>query len=320
MHNNHQDNQSHSGILSRLKSRLDRNRLGEVLVQSGLMSSQDLKRALDLQKQERVPLGTILIDHKFVTSLTLRRALFEQVACRFIAAAVTVILTFSSFAPKVAKAAQIKDIPQQITLVNTFDGAIEPLNYYPSLFGFKEKQSSNLRPFTKWSGMFERLDQAMKKGGSEKILSTWKNDLNEFRGLNLHAMAQKVNTYINANKYITDDKVWGKSDYWATPIEFFKRGGDCEDFAIAKYASLRALGVPEERLRLAIVHDKQKNIPHAVLIVYTERGAMVLDNQNKSMKASSAVSRYRPIFSINRTSWWLHSQPEATDIRVASAQ
>lgn len=320
MHKNTDNNTPHHGILGRLKSRLTRNRLGEVLVQSGLMSSQDLKRALELQKSECVPLGTILIEHKFVTSLTLRRALFEQVAFRVLAATVTVIMTFSSFAPKAAKAAQIKDIPSQITLVTSFDGAIEPLNYYPSLFGFKEKQSQNLRPFTKWSGMFDRLDKAMGNSSNEKVITSWKNDLNQFRGLSLHAMAQKVNAYINTHKYITDDKVWGKSDYWATPIEFFKRGGDCEDFAIAKYASLRALGVPEERLRLAIVHDKQKNIPHAVLIVYTERGAMVLDNQNKTMKASSAVNRYRPIFSINRTAWWLHSKPEAADIRVASAQ
>ncbi len=311
---------AHKGILGRLKARLDRNRLGEVLVQSGLMSAHDLKKALELQKTERVPLGTVLIDHKFVTSLTLRRALFEQVAFRSLAAAFTVILAFSSFSPKTAKAAQMKDIPKSLTLVSTFDGAIEELNYYPALFGSQEKVSSNLRPFTKWSGMFDRLDKEMSRSSNQTIINSWKNDLSEFRGLSLHAMAQKINSYVNSYQYITDNKVWGKSDYWATPIEFFTRGGDCEDFAIAKYASLRALGVPEERLRLAIVHDKQKNIPHAILIVYTERGAMVLDNQNKSMKASSAVNRYRPIFSINRTAWWLHTKSQGTDIRVASAQ
>ena len=52
--------------------------------------------------------------------------------------------------------------------------------------------------------------------------------------------------------------------------DFFTRGGDCEDFAIAKYTALRALGVPEERLRVAIVHDDEKNLPHAILVVYTD--------------------------------------------------
>ena len=308
------------GILGHLKSRLTRNRLGEVLVQSGLISSQDLKHALDLQKSEKLPLGTILIEHKFVTAFTLRRALFEQMAFRVLAAAVTVILTFSSFGTKTAKAAQMKDLPSQVTLVHSFDGGIEPLNYYPALFGTNEKQSSNLRPFTKWSGMFDRLDKSLSSSKNQATLEAWKQDIAQFKGLSLHAMAQKINKYVNAKTYITDNKLWGKSDYWATPIEFFERGGDCEDFAIAKYASLRALGVPEERLRLAIVHDKQKNIPHAVLIVYTERGAMVLDNQNKTMKAANTVNRYRPIFSINRLAWWLHTTPGATDIRVASAQ
>ncbi len=308
------------GILGHFKSRLSHNRLGDVLVHDGLLSSQDLKKALELQKKECMPLGTVLIEHKFVTATTIRRALFEQMAFRFMAAFVTTILAFSSFGVKKPRAAQMKDLPSQITMVAGVDQTIEPLNYYPNLFGTNEKQSTNLRPFTKWSGMFDRLEQSMNSSKSKTVLAKWKQDLSAFKGSSLYDMAQKVNKYVNGHKYITDNKLWGKSDYWATPIEFFSRGGDCEDFAIAKYASLRALGVPEERLRLAIVHDKQKNIPHAVLIVYTERGAMVLDNQNKTMKAAASVNRYRPIFSINRLAWWLHTAPQPTDIRIASAQ
>jgi predicted transglutaminase-like cysteine proteinase len=308
----------HTGIISSFKARLSRNRLGEVLVQGGILSASDLKRALDLQKEEGLPLGVILIKHEFITTFTLRRALFEQMAFRVLAGLFTLTLAFSSFGAKQSRASEIKDIPAQVTLVNAFSSAIEPLNYYPALFGSQEKRSGNLRPFTKWAGMFDRLDDEMKKPSNQATIASWKQELAGMKDTSLYSTANKVNKYVNSYQYITDNNLWGQSDYWATPIEFFTRGGDCEDYAIAKYASLRALGVPEERLRLAIVHDKQKNIPHAVLIVYTERGAMVLDNQDKSMKAASSINRYRPIFSINRDAWWLHTKP-SVDIRIASA-
>jgi predicted transglutaminase-like cysteine proteinase len=76
------------------------------------------------------------------------------------------------------------------------------------------------------------------------------------------------------------------------------------------------LGVPEERLRVAIVHDNLKNIAHAILIVYTDGGAIILDNQEKSVLDGQRAGRYRPIYSINRTAWWLHTADIET--RVAS--
>ena len=132
------------------------------------------------------------------------------------------------------------------------------------------------------------------------------------------AMVQGVNRLVNENRYIVDKRNWGKSDYWATPVEFLKRGGDCEDFAIAKYTALRSLGFPEERLRVAIVQDTVKNIPHAVLVAYTDEGAFILDNQIKSLVDAERKGRYKPIFSINRQAWWLLKTPNRTI--VASAE
>ena len=65
-----------------------------------------------------------------------------------------------------------------------------------------------------------------------------------------------------------------------------------------------------------IVQDTKKNIPHAVLVVYTDQGAYVLDNQIKSLVSTRGAGRYRPIYSINRTGWWMHT---VTGTRVASA-
>ena len=74
-----------------------------------------------------------------------------------------------------------------------------------------------------------------------------------------------------------------------------------------------------EELKKDIVKDMQKNLPHAILIVYTESGPMVLDNQIKRMTPSREVSHYKPIFSINRTAWWLHTDTERNPTQIASA-
>ena len=58
-----------------------------------------------------------------------------------------------------------------------------------------------------------------------------------------------------------------------------------------------------------IVQDKVKNIPHAILLVYTAEGVYVLDNQDKRTLQSEKVTRYQPIFSINSANWWLHRGP-----------
>ncbi len=59
-------------------------------------------------------------------------------------------------------------------------------------------------------------------------------------------------------------------DYWQSPIETLARGkGDCEDFAIAKYVSLRMLGIAAERLRVSVVTQPQVG-HHAVLLFFPE--------------------------------------------------
>ena len=169
--------------------------------------------------------------------------------------------------------------------------------------------------------MFERFDKELSNTKSARVIRELQTKLSKYKSDSIHEMARSVNTMMNKKKYITDSKNWGKSDYWATPVEFMTRGGDCEDFAIAKYVALRALGVPENRLRIAIVQDQKKNMPHAILIVYSEKDVVVLDNQIKDMRSAKNITHYKPIFSINRLAWWLHTAPEkSSNTIVASAK
>ena len=188
---------------------------------------------------------------------------------------------------------------------------------YPALMGTSEKKDRNLNAFTKWTSMFSRFDRQLKSQANLEIVQDWQRDIDKLQGRSMKAMVKGVNDLVNEKKYIIDKRNWGKSDYWATPVEFLKRGGDCEDFAIAKYTALRSLGFPEERLRVAIVQDTKKGIPHAVLVAYTDQGAYLLDNQIKSLISAERKGRYRPIYSINRHAWWLHQKPTKTIVASA---
>lgn len=84
------------------------------------------------------------------------------------------------------------------------------------------------------------------------------------------AQVERVQLHFNRLKRVTDARLWGQDDYWATPSELLRAGGgDCEDIAAAKYFTLRELGVPADRLRLvyARVYDavRRRIEPHVVL-------------------------------------------------------
>ena len=311
------DSRPHQGILSNVKQRLRRNRLGELLVQNGALTSSELKLALARSQKSGQQLGSLLVSENLVSKTAIRRTLVEQFTLRMVMTGVAVFITFGSMGfAKNARGAEIQDATARISLVQE---SFQKAAYHPKIFGSTEKRSTSLKAFTKWTGMFERFNASLNSSQAPKEILQLKASLNSMKGLPLNQMASKVNSLMNSKRYIEDKNNYGKSDYWATPIEFYQRGGDCEDFAIAKYTALRALGVPDSRMRIAIVQDQKKNIPHAILIVYTDGGAMVLDNQIKTAVKADKVRHYKPIFSINQSAWWLHTAPKSNVTRVASA-
>jgi len=309
----------HKGILTTLKAYIDHNKLGELLLLGGHIRPCQLTAALNEHKETHTPLGQVLIQHNLLSKWNLFLILARQKALRTIAGLVLCFMTLSFYSTKL-RAEQIEDIPAKISVsMNAKEmGNIGQIHSYPDLFGSEETQSKNLKAFTKWSNMFKRFDQELKTSKGAKTIKSLNAQLSGYKNLSLPEMAKKVNAIMNSKKYIVDKKNWNKSDYWATPVEFIARGGDCEDFAIAKYVALKALGVSESRLRLAIVHDERKNIPHAILIVYTNDGTLILDNQIKTVRSAKSINHYKPIFSINKDAWWLHSQPKPTILASAN--
>lgn len=306
----------YTGIFSQIKTRLERNRLGEILVQDGVLAPGELKLALAGARAHNLTLGRYLVQNNQVSDFTIRRALTEQYMMRFMTAAIALFISMASLGVTKAHASSIKDVPARVALT---EAAFSPVASFPRLFGSTEKKSSSLSAFTKWTDMFEKFDAAMNTSHGQQKMQEFLTDLSAFKDQPLDQMVTNVNAMLNKVRYVSDTTNYGKSDYWATPIEFLTRGGDCEDYAIAKYTALRILGVPEQRMRLMILQDMQKNIPHAVLVVYTDNGAMILDNQIKTAIKADSISHYKPIFSINRTAWWLHTKPAGDVTVVASA-
>jgi len=120
-----------------------------------------------------------------------------------------------------------------------------------------------------------------------------------------------VNDFFNQMRFISDQKHWQRNDYWATPVEFLStNGGDCEDFSIAKYFTLRELGVPDERLRITYVKALELNQAHMVLAYYEtpDSEPLILDNLIKDILSASSRQDLLPVYSFNGTNLWMSKE------------
>jgi len=125
----------------------------------------------------------------------------------------------------------------------------------------------------------------------------------------------QINNFFNQKVMFADDiNVWGQSDYWATPLEFLGlHAGDCEDFSIAKYVFLKAVNVPNDKLRLTYVRaelseNNRKVIKaHMVLSYYAtpQSEPLILDNLIPQISPASSRKDLSPVFSFNDKGLWV---------------
>ena len=159
----------------------------------------------------------------------------------------------------------------------------------------------------------EKLLEFTKKYGekAETRILLWDSMIENAKSKDVLNQLKDVNDFFNKIKYRVDIEQWGKNDYWAAPFEFIGTGaGDCEDYAIAKYYSLRKLGIPEEKLRITYVKLLQRGTKyeeaHMVLTYYHNPTStpVVLDNVNKKLKLASKRTDLKPIYSFNAQGLW----------------
>lgn len=183
------------------------------------------------------------------------------------------------------------------------------------LFGLTEIKANTVSSIPKWVDVLQRIANEDLYGRcmSQVACGGKREDWYEMLGRNMNAsrMAQMtaVNSWVNASPYITDDRLWGRSDYWETPGQFIDKSGDCEDYAITKYYSLKRLGWPERDLRLVVVHDAVRDIPHAVLAVKLDGETYILDNLATEPLQDRYVTQYTPYYAVNSESRWVFIKP-----------
>lgn len=147
-----------------------------------------------------------------------------------------------------------------------------------------------------------------------KRLTSWKELLSSpaNRSLGEPEKLRLVNDFMHATPFYCDPVMWCLEDFWARPVEFLANdGGDCEDFAIAKYFTLRALGVADAKLRIVYAVYQRGGAggftgAHMVLAYYPQADAepFILDNINHDVLAASKRPDLIPVFSFNSGGLW----------------
>lgn len=119
---------------------------------------------------------------------------------------------------------------------------------------------------------------------------------------------ERVNDFFNDVRYSSDNAIWDRKDYWATPFEVLGINmADCEDYALSKYFTLISMGVPEEKLRISYVKAVVLKQAHMVLAYYPEEDAepLILDNLTNRIRLASDRTDLVPVYSFNGAALWL---------------
>ncbi|WP_369525786.1 transglutaminase-like cysteine peptidase [Neptunomonas phycophila] len=143
---------------------------------------------------------------------------------------------------------------------------------------------------------------------AKRRLIAWQNLIKESADLPEKEKLTRVNSFFNQVRFLDDIDHWKQKDYWATPLEFLiSNGGDCEDFSIAKYYTLRELGVDIDKMSIAYVKALELNQAHMVLTYYDTPSSvpLVLDNLIADIKPASQRPDLLHVYSFNGDNLWL---------------
>lgn len=125
-----------------------------------------------------------------------------------------------------------------------------------------------------WSALFARSDtvEQMAPLSVGAVAEAFTLTPQMWRAIKL--INQKVNQSIAPR---SDQDNYGVPDFWALPLAKKDPSGDCEDYVLEKRKQLLAAGFPETALSIAIVTTPEGE-SHAVLLVATDRGEVVMDS------------------------------------------
>lgn len=168
---------------------------------------------------------------------------------------------------------------------------------------------------------FQKFHQLMEEEfGSRgvQVSREWEDMLKEIAGLPENEQILRVNEFFHGHiEYAADTQIWNVEDYWASPLQTLGKGrGDCEDWAILQYISLRIAGIQDQKLRLiyvsAVLDTPQGTVtePHMVLGYYPDPASepLILGNLTSKVLPASQRTDLTPAFSFNSQGLWVGIQ------------
>ena len=179
------------------------------------------------------------------------------------------------------------------------------------LFGTVEFRSP-VKNLPDWVAVLTRNEKnpIFMTGSKLNAQVTWEKLQAMTKGKTVMEQLKTVNAFWNQWPYRLDIDVYKKQDYWAAPYEFRKNSGDCEDYCIVKYFTLKALGFDPAAMRIVVVKDTIRNLAHAVLAVYLDDDVYILDNVSRAILPHTRLKQYVPQYSVNEQYRWAHVRPK----------
>jgi predicted transglutaminase-like cysteine proteinase len=173
----------------------------------------------------------------------------------------------------------------------------------------RQEPVTHLKP---WPDFYQRQTNSLQalssceKGVCESPeIKRWADLIGRLKDQNRLRQIITVNLWFNRLPYKYDEYAYNQIDYWADTRQLLKKRGDCEDFALSKYYTLRQLGFRPDEMRIMVVYDKLTYTNHAVLMIYINDTRYMLDINSDETDPSPMEYRYSLIYGFNeKTAWY----------------
>lgn len=169
--------------------------------------------------------------------------------------------------------------------------------------------SDSIGNLPKWERIIDFYDMANLNNPSPEYKEWWAF-IRSLKKLPKAKQIEVVNQQLNKYPYKQDNWLYQRRDYWATPSEFLEKGGDCEDFAIIKYMTLRRLGFRPDQMKIAMVYDIYSGTDHSYLVVEYGKQSFVLDSREGDTDPAIFTKRYKPHYAFNEEGIWRYKSPK----------
>ena len=170
--------------------------------------------------------------------------------------------------------------------------------------------SNNSNSFSVSKEFLKKVEKQYNIFAVRRVLALVKM-MNRYKNADEMTKLKVVNDFFNQIPYQSDIKTWGKKDYWATRLEFLgKDRGDCEDYAIAKFFTLKQMGVSTKKMYLTYAKSRKYKVAHMVLTYFKTPKSipLVLGNYNKKILPADKRRDLIPVYSFNGEELYLAKQ------------